>query len=186
MNSMRKWLIMFVAVLGFAAQAQAQDFSIRVGPSLYFVANSVVFGLDGRLYATDVARIAPNINLGIVGSANLIFVGSVAGSVSAGPVVVFSFDRGASFAYAGINLGIAFGGVTAVSFGFVSGVDYALSSSIGLFADISLGVSGGFGGGLDLGVDFGLSRGLDAYVKLNLQFGVGTAFGIGGGLKFAL
>ncbi len=183
---MRKWIIMFVAVLGFAAQAQAQDFSIRVGPTLYFT-NPVLFGIDARLYATNVARIAPGIDLGIIGSASLAFAGGVSGSVSAGPAVVFSFDRGASFVYVGINLGIGFsGGGAGVAFGFVSGVDYALNSSIGLFADLSLGVSGGFGGGLDMGVDFGLSRGLDAYVKLNVGFGAFSSIGLGGGLKFAL
>ena len=72
--------------------------------------NPVLFGIDARLYATNVARIAPNIDLGIIGSASLAFAGGVSGSVSAGPAVVFSFDRGASFAYVGINLGIGFSG----------------------------------------------------------------------------
>lgn len=174
---------MFVAVLGFAAQAQAQDFSIRVGAALYFT-NPVLFGIDAKLYATDVARIAPSINLGIIGGANLIFSGGVAGSIGAGPAVVFSFDRGAGFAYFGVNLGITFAGAVNVAFAFVSGVDYALNSSIGLFADLILGVTNGVGGSLDMGVDFGLSRALDAYAKLSINFG--GAFGIGGGLKFAL
>ena len=183
MNSMRKWLIMFVAVLGFAAQAQAQDFSIRVGAALYFT-NPVLFGIDAKLYATDVARIAPSINLGIIGGANLIFAGGVVGSIGAGPAIVFSFDRGAGFAYFGVNLGVTFSGAVNVAFAFVSGVDYALNSSIGLFADLILGVTNGIGGSLDMGVDFGLSRALDAYAKLSINFG--GAFGIGGGLKFAL
>ena len=181
---MRKWLIMLVAVLGLAAQAQAQDFSIRAGAALYFT-NPVLFGIDAKLYATDVARIAPNINLGIIGGMNLIFANGVVGNIGAGPAIVFSFDRGSGFAYFGINLGIGFGGGgAAVAFAFIGGVDYAINTSIGLFADLILGVTNGIGGSLDMGVDFGLSRGLDAYAKLSVNFG--GAFGIGGGLKFAL
>jgi hypothetical protein len=183
---MRKWLIMLVAVLGFAAQAQAQDFSIRAGATLYFT-NPVLFAIDAKLYATQVTRIGPGIDLGIIGGINLFLPnGGVGGIVGAGPALVFSFDRGAGFAYFGVNLGIVFAtnSNTSVIFALIGGVDYAINSSIGLFADLFLGVTNGIGGSLDLGVDFGLSRNLDAYVKLNVLFG--GSVGIGGGLKFAL
>jgi hypothetical protein len=181
---MRKWLIVLFTVLGLTATAQAQDFTIRAGANLYFT-NPVVFGVDGKLYATNITRIAPNINLGIVGGVDLIFAGNVFGAINAGPVVVFKFDSGRSYAYVGLNLGISFGGGNSlVGFGFVSGVDYAINPSIGIFADLGLSVANGVGGALSFGADFSLSRSLDAYVKLNVGF-VGT-FGIGGGLKFAL
>jgi hypothetical protein len=181
---MRKWLLILLTVLGLAATAQAQDFTIRAGANLYFT-NPLIFGVDGRLYATNITRIAPNINLGIIGGVDLIFAGSVVGTVSAGPVVVFKFDSGRSYAYVGLNLAIGFSaGGSGVGFGFVGGVDYAINPSIGVFADLGLNVVNGVGGALSFGADFALSRSMDIYAKLNVGF-AGT-FGIGAGLKFAL
>ncbi len=182
---MRKWLIVFLAVIGLATQAQAQDFSIRAGINLAF-GNQLAVGVDARLYALDVARIAPTVNLGIIGNVVFNFGGNVSGLLSAGPAIVFSFDRGAGFAYAGVNLGLAFGGGTAFIFAFVTGVDYDINSSIGLFVDLNLIVVPGTFGALDLGVDFGLSRDIDGYLKFIIGFGGNNSFGIGGGLKFAL
>ncbi len=183
---MRKWLIVFLTVLGLATQANAQDFSIRAGLGLVF-SNPITFGVDAKLYALSVARIAPAVNLGIIGNIGLNFGGGVAGAVSAGPAIVFSFDRGSGFVYAGINLGLAFDSSgTAFIFAFVTGVDYAVNSNLGLFADLSLVVVPFTFGSFDLGVDFGLSRTVDAYVKLSVGFGGSGRVGIGGGLKFAL
>ena len=150
---MRKWLIMVVAVLGFAAQAQAQDFSIRAGATLYFN-NPVLFAIDAKLYATQVTKIAPSIDLGIIGGINLFLPsGGVGGIIGAGPALVFSFDRGAGFAYFGVNLGIIFAGNsnTNVLFALIGGVDYAINSSIGLFADFLVEV-------VKSGVDLGIGR----------------------------
>jgi hypothetical protein len=182
---MRKWLIVLLTVLGLSATAQAQDFSIRAGLVLGFT-NPISLGVDARLYATNVARIASGVNLGIIANVNLNFSGGVSALLSAGPVLVFDFDRGAGFAYVGVNLGLFTGGGTAFIFGLVSGVDYQINSDIGLFGDFNLIVVPGTLGNLDLGVDFALSRSLDAYLKFSVTFGGGTGVGIGGGLKFAL
>lgn len=181
---MRKWLIVFLAVFGLSAGAQAQDFSIRAGLNLAFTNPILLIG-DARLYATDVARIAPTVKLGIIANVNLLFEGNVTALLSVGPAIVFDFDRGAGFAYVGVNLGLAAGSGTAFTFALVSGVDYQVNSGIGLFADLNLVVVPRTFGFLDLGVDFRLSRGLDAYLKFNVGLGFNTV-GIGGGLKFAL
>ncbi|MFN3266633.1 MAG: hypothetical protein ACK41E_07315 [Deinococcales bacterium] len=181
---MRKWLIVFLTVFGLSAAAQAQDFSIRAGLNLAFTKPIVLIG-DARLYATDVARISSGVSLGIIANVNLFFTGSVSAFLSAGPAIVFDFDRGAGFAYVGVNLGLAAGGGTAFIFGLVGGVDYQINSGIGLFADLNLIVVPATLGFLDLGIDFTLSRGLDAYLKFNVGLGFNT-FGVGGGLKFAL
>jgi hypothetical protein len=182
---MRKWLIVLLTVLGLSATAQAQDFSIRAGLVLGF-SNPISLGVDARLYATNVARIAPGVNLGIIANVNLGFSGGVSALLSAGPAIVFDFDRGAGFAYAGVNLGLFTGGNTVFIFGLVTGVDYQINSGIGLFGDLSLIVVPATLGSLDLGVDFGLSRTIDAYLKFSVSFGVGSGVGIGGGLKFAV
>jgi hypothetical protein len=181
---MRKWLIVLLTVLGLSATAQAQDFSIRTGLNLAFT-NPILLIVDARFHATSVAKIAPAVNLGIIGNVNLLFPGNVVAFLSVGPAIVFDFDRGAGYAYVGVNLGLGISSGTAFTFALVGGVDYQINSGIGLFADLNLVVVPSTLGFLDLGVDFALSRGIDAYVKFNVGFGFNT-FGIGAGLKFAV
>ncbi len=183
---MRKWLIVLLAVIGFSAQANAQDFSIRGGVDLIFT-DPVLFGIDANIYANNITPISDNINLGIKGYVNLLFAGNVIGRVSAGPAFVFDLARSKGFVYVGLNLGLGFssGGARFI-FGFAGGVDYNFNNNIGIFSDLTLYVVPGTFGIWDLGLDFRLDRGVDAYIKMQLLFAGGADFGIGAGLKFAL
>jgi hypothetical protein len=182
---MRKWVIILLTVIGFSAQAKAQDFSIRGGIDLIFV-NPVVFGIDASLYANNVTSISNNINLGIKGYVNLFFQGNVSGNVSAGPTLVFDFVGNRGAAYFGLNFGLNFGGEAQFIFGFVGGVDYNFNNNIGIFSDLTLYVVPGTFGFWDIGIDFRIDRGVDVYIKMQLLFLNRTQFGIGAGLKFAL
>jgi hypothetical protein len=182
---MRKWLFILVVLLGLSTTAKAQDFSIRAGLNLAFT-NPILLIIDARLHATNVARIAPTVNLGITANVNLLLPGgNIIALLSVGPAIVIEFDRGSGYAYFGVNLGLGISGSTQFTFALVGGADYQINSSIGLFADLNLVVVPTTLGFLDLGVDFALSRTIDAYIKFNVGLGFNFV-GVGGGLKFGL
>ncbi len=178
---MRKWFIVLLAVIGFSGAANAQNFSIRLGPELTFT-NPVTFGIGAQLNGKKLATFSSNFSLGIYGNLSLGFAGSVSFRAVVGPTVNLEFDRARGDAYFGLAFGLNGGsGFSEFIFGFVLGAEYQVTPTINLFSNLGLIVVPGTAGALDLGADFTISRGLDVYGKLVIGFR-GT-FGLGGGLK---
>lgn len=180
---MKKFLFVMLAVFGFMSAAQAQDFSLRVGPNFTF-APGFAFGVGAEVNGRNLVKFDSSLSLGLYGSLGLGFGGGSVGFTGVvGPTVNFGLNRNLGNFYAGMALGLAGGGGgTSFIFGFVSGVDYLVTPAVNLFAHLGLIVVPGVFGTLDLGVDFALSRAIDAYAKLQVAFS-GT-FGVGVGLKF--
>lgn len=179
---MKKFLIVLIAVFGFVSAAQAQDFTVRLGPAFTF-APGFDFGINAELNGKNLAKFDSSISLGLYASLGLTFNGGVGFAGAVGPTINFGLNRNLGNVYAGLALGLSGGGGgTSFIFGFISGVDYLVSPAVNLFAHLSLIVVPGFFGALDLGADFALSRAIDAYAKL--QVGFSGTFGIGFGLKF--
>lgn len=183
---MKKFLIALVAVLGFASLSHAQGFTIRLGPTVILGGGGSVIGVEAELNARNLTRFSTDLSLGVYGGASVYFAGGSVVSINAGPTINFRFSGGQGNAFAGLVLGLAFGGGgSAFDLGFVTGVDYLVTSNINLFARISTGFLNGFGGQFAVGSDFEFSNSLAAYLKLGTGFGGGGVV-IGGGLKFAL
>lgn len=182
---MKKFLIALVAVLGFASISHAQGFTIRLGPTVVFGGGGSAIGFDAELNARNLARISPDLSLGVYGGASVFFAGGAVVSINAGPTINFGFNGGQGNAFAGIVLGLAFGGGgSAFDLGFITGVDYLIAPNINLFGRLGTNFLNGFGGQFVIGADYAFSSSLAAYLKLGANFGGG--FGLGGGLKFAL
>jgi hypothetical protein len=160
----------------------------------------------GALVNVDFASYSTNSNVLIGGQP--IQDSNVVSKFSAGPIVGFAFSGGS--VYAGFGLGfVNFGrsqtvaGVTTTSdvsgfrFSLVTGGIYALSPSIGLFADFGLGL---FGGNANLttigaGADFALFSNFSLFAKGKVSLasltqggntGTFSIFGIGIGIKLSL
>lgn len=182
---MKKFLIALVAVLGFASISHAQSFTIRLGPTVTFGGGSAVIGVDAELNGRNLARLSTDLSLGVYGGASVFFAGGAVVSINAGPTINFGFSGGQGNAFAGLVLGLAFGGGgSAFNLGFITGVDYLVTPSINVFGRLGTNFLNGFSGQFMLGADYAFSSSLAAYLKLGANFGGG--FGLGGGLKFAL
>ncbi len=181
---MKKFLIIMVAFFGFFGAAQAEDFTIRLGPS-FTLAPGFAFGIEGELNGKNLAKFGSGLSLGLYANLGLNFSGGTVGFNGAvGPTINFALNRNLGNIYAGLALGLngGGGGGTSFIFGFVTGVDYLVTPAVNLFAHFGFIVVPGFFGTLDLGADFALSRAIDAYAKL--QVGFSGTFGLGLGLKF--
>ena len=181
---MRKFLIALVTVLGFFSAAQAEDFTIRLGPSFTF-APGFGFGVEAELNGKNLAKFGSGLSLGLYGNLAIGFGGGSVGFTGVvGPTINIGLNRNAGNVYAGLALGLNGGGGGDASFlfGFVTGVDYLVTPAVNLFAHLGFIVVPGFLGSIDLGADFALSRAIDAYAKL--QVGFSGTFGVGLGLKF--
>jgi hypothetical protein len=180
---MRKWFILLLAVLGFSSAANAQSFSIRLGPELT-LAPEIGFSLGAQLNAKKVARFSSSVSLGLYGRFGLDFSQSTVGfQLGFGPTVNLEFDRARGDAYFGLAFGLVGRGSSIFVFGFVMGAEYQVTRTVNLFSSLVVLVTPGTDGSLDLGADFTVSRGLDLYAKLAVGFG--GSFGLGGGLKLA-
>ena len=182
-ETVKKFLIVMLAVLGFMNAAHAQDFSLRFGPN-FTLAPGFNFGIGAELNGKNLVKFDSSLSLGLYGNLALGFGGgSVSFNGAVGPTINFGLNRGLGNVYAGLALGLAGGGGgTSFIFGFVSGVDYLVSPSVNLFSHLVLVVVPGFFGTISLGADFALSRAIDAFAELQVGF-TGT-FGLGIGLKF--
>ena len=179
---MRKFLIVFLAIIGFSSFANAQNFTVRFGPQLT-LAPGIGFAIDANVQGKELARFSSSLSLGLNGSFVLGFGNGVSFLLSVGPTLNIEFDPKGDVFF-GFNLGVAGGGGggAAFIFGFVSGVHYFVTSSINLFTNLALIVVPGINGSLDFGADFRLSRDINLYGKFVVGFG--GSFGLGTGLTF--
>jgi hypothetical protein len=184
---MRKWLIILLAVLGFSGAANAQNFSIRLGPELFLSPSPINFGIGAEVNGKELANFSSTVSLGMRGRFDLqFFSGATQIIFVVGPTVNLEFDRAKGDAYFGLIFGIAAVNQADFLFGFAFGAHYQITPTINLFSSVDLAVVPGTVGFFDMGADFTVSRGLELYGKIILGFGGGTAFGFGGGLKLKL
>jgi hypothetical protein len=174
---MKKFLIVFLAIVGFSSFANAQNFSVRFGPQL-ILAPGVAFAIDANVQGKELAKFSSSLSLGINGNFFLIFGNAVGYLISVGPTLNIEFDPKGDVFF-GFNLGIS---NAFFIFGFVSGVHYFVTSSINLFTNLALVVVPGIAGSLDFGADFRLSKDINLYGKLVIGFS--GSFGLGTGLTF--
>ncbi len=149
---MKKWLLVFVAILGFSSLAGAQRFSIGGGISGSFGSGSSAFSFGVNLGIEDLARLGP---IGV--DARLDLEGASLGGVfilGAGASVMGTFQVAQFTLYAGPRVVFVFVPTTAFGFGAIAGARYSIGGGLSAYGELKLLFSPAFDWQIGVGVRF--------------------------------
>jgi hypothetical protein len=183
---MKKWIILFLTIVGFGSFASAQQFTIKLGAALSF-GNSVGFGANLGIRTPSLLKFSKTLGVGIRVDVATDFSSGFSGFAALSPVLNIELDKN-TLIYLGPTVGLAFGGLDPLFiFGADLGFKYAISPFIGVYADTKFLFVPIFFAVFDLGANYNLSKELSIYLEFQGGLNpVGFSPGIGLGLFIRL
>jgi hypothetical protein len=151
---MKKWLLIFVAILGFSSLAGAQRFSIGGGISGSFGSGGSAFSFGVNFGIDDLARIGPigvDARFDLEGGST---GGGFAFAISAAALGTFQV---AQFTlYAGPRVTFLISPVQGFGFGALAGARYAIAAGLSAYGELKLLFSPAFAWEFGVGVRLSL------------------------------